>query len=453
MMEEPIMKKLSFAVSNKLYANSLGFFILLMLSAAFISGCASTEQPPETPVPITEEELQERRERIRQYFEEKQSQRDIVATTVTESGQIIDWIYPESQTTDGVISQPPEEEAKFAQPDDSPQIDETTTENLAEDLPVQTELQNQRSAQGPEGTVPIVRFDVEAYLESVEVPPEDPEDVLTKMPPPDPASNDRYYVPWQRFGEFYGSAGRINIWDTAGPVNNETSIAQVAVIRGTPMQAIEAGKIELQSLNGNLQPHFFTYYRTNGSASGDWAGGYNTLVNGWIQYSPHVSPGMTIGAWTSQENGLQYSLDVEVRIHEGNWWVWAAGEWAGYYPQCRGGDAPPCDDGNLFSTNGLREIASRLDWYGEVYDSSAPAATSTDMGSGDFAEDWWEHAAYFRNVTFFWEPATYWWWDSGSISPTDPACYNVDGPYHNSDPAWRNWFFYGGPGNEAESCE
>ena len=110
--------------------------------------------------------------------------------------------------------------------------------------------------------------------------------MLQKVPPPAPASNDRYYVPWQRFGTFFGSAGRINVWDTTGPVGNETSIAQVAVIRGNPMQAIEAGKIEVQSLNGNRSPHLFTYYRTNGTAQGDWVAGYNTLVDGWIQVSP-----------------------------------------------------------------------------------------------------------------------------------------------------------------------
>ena len=47
----------------------------------------------------------------------------------------------------------------------------------------------------------------------------------------------------------------MNIWDAAGPNSGETSIAQTAVIRGNPMQAIEAGKIELNSLNGDDRPH------------------------------------------------------------------------------------------------------------------------------------------------------------------------------------------------------
>lgn len=401
-----------------------------------------------------DKELRERRDRIRKYFEERKQRREIVATTTTESGQTIDWIWPESQTSDGLIESAPDDAADTAKPEDGTQLPQDANGpavgDVGEDRPAQTEVQVQPSARGPQGTVPIVRFDVEAYLAAVDIPPEDPEDVLKKVPPPSPASNDRYYVTWHRFGTFYGSSGRINIWNTSGPVNNETSIAQVAVIRGTPMQAIEAGKIENQALNGNLRPHFFTYFRTNGTASGDWVAGYNTLVDGWIQYSATVAPGMSLVPWESSEDGAQYSLEVQVRLWEGNWWVKAAGEWAGYYPYCKEGD---CDSGTLFSADGIRDQASRLDWYGEVYDSSAPAATSTDMGSGDFAEDWWQHAAYFRNLTFFWEPSTYWWWDSGSITPTDPACYNEDGPHYSSDAAWRNWFFYGGPGTEAPGCD
>jgi len=428
--------------------------IVLAVIALVATGCIEPPvEQPRTPTPDAEE-LEARRDRIRKYFEEQLERREIVATTMTESGQIIDWIWPESQTSDGFIAKPPEEVPHREEPEPGTEPPTELSEPPEEeDRPAQTELQLQPQARGPEGTVPVVRFDVEAYLESVDIPPEDPRDVLQKVPPPAPASNDRYYVAWQRFADtFYGSAGRINIWDTSGPVGNETSIAQVAVIRGSPMQAIEAGKIELQSLNGNREPHLFVYYRTSGSASGDWVGGYNKLVDGWVQYSSSVAPGLSLVPWESRENGAQYSLPIEVRLHEGNWWVRAAGEWAGYYPYCKGGDATPCNTATLFSASGLRDKASRLDWYGEVYDSSAPAATSTDMGSGDFAADWWQHAAYMRNILYFWAPATAWWFDSGSLLVTDSACYSGSGPHYSSDPSWRNWFFYGGPGKEASSC-
>ena len=433
------------------------FVILVGLAALACTGPrgdhpkgATTRSGGEAP--ITESELEARRDRIRKHFDERSKRRQVVATTVTKSGQTIDWIRPESQVPDGRLAQPPVDRPSPKDPSGSPNPFLQVRVPLRwTDLAAQGELL-EAGAQGPKGTVPIVRFDVTRYLEEVKIPPQDPRDVLQKTPPPSPASNDRYYAVWQRFGTFFGSAGRINVWDTSGPVGNETSIAQTAVIRGTPMQAIEAGKIELQSLNGNRGPYFFTYYRTNGAASGDWTGGYNTLVDGWIQYSSSVAPGMSISAWNSSTGGNQYSLDLEVRIHQGNWWVWVAGQWAGYYPLCRGGDAPPCDSGTLFSASGILEQASRLDWFGEVFDSSAPAATSTDMGSGAHAAGGWRQAAYFRNLTFYWAPTTYWWWDSGSVSATDSACYSGNGPFYSADAAWRNWFFYGGPGKEGSGC-
>ena len=208
----------------------------------------------------------------------------------------------------------------------------------------------QKAAQGPPGTVPVVRFNVDTYLRTAEDLPEDPAEVLRKPPPPAPDSNKRYYGVWQRFGTFFGTIGRINIWDTGGPTAGETSIAQTAVIRGNPMQAIEAGKIELDTLNGDFKSYFFTFYRTNGGATGDWVGGYNKLVKGWIQVSPSVAPGMSLAAWSSTLGGNQFSLDLEVRLWQGNWWVRAAGEWAGYYPRCKGGGgSDPCPSGTLFS--------------------------------------------------------------------------------------------------------
>lgn len=433
----------------------------LLLSAVliFLNGCALVDK--EESGKISKDEYNARRVRITNYFDNLQKRYEVIATTTTKSGQIIDWIKPESQVPGGKIATPPTENAmKISR-------HETELENpyLKYELPKQlkalkraerqamTELQLDKSAMGPKGTVPIVRFNVDSYLkENPDYLPKDPREIISKVPPPAPASNDRYYAVWQRFADNYGSLGRINIWNTTGPVGGETSIAQVAVIRGTPMQAIEAGKIETAGFSPSKRPVFFTYFRTNGGASGDWVGGYNHLVDGWIQVSGSVAPGMSLVPWESSTNGAQYSLDVEVRLWQGNWWVRAAGQWAGYYPYCKGADAPPCASGTLFSSAGIRDKANRLDWYGEIFDESAPSATSTDMGSGAFANQRWRKAAYFRNLLYMWSETNAWWWNSGSISTTDSACYSADGPYYSSDPNWRNWFYYGGPGKEAAGC-
>ncbi len=405
---------------------------------------------------LTADERQRRADRIRAWFSERAPEKaTLVATTRTESGQIIDWIRPESQLPDGMKLEKAPDEGRVVAPADAAKITQFTKPPEEAERVGRTEVQLQKAAQGPPGTVPVVRFDVESYLKNERDLPEDPKDVLQKMPPPAPASNNRYYGVWQRFGTFFGTLGRINIWDTNGPTSGETSIAQTAVIRGNPMQAIEAGKIELNTLNGNSGSYFFTFYRTNGGATGDWVGGYNKLVKGWIQVSPTVAPGMSLAGWSSTIGGSQFSLDLEVRLWNGNWWVRAAGEWAGYYPRCKGGGASdPCASGTLFSAAGIRDQADRLDWYGEVFDSTAPSPTSTDMGSGRFASEGWGKAAYFRNIMYVWSPTQAWWWDSGSATATDSNCYSVSGPFFSqSDQNYRNWYLYGGPGKESQTCK
>ncbi|UXI66178.1 neprosin family prolyl endopeptidase [Tahibacter amnicola] len=443
---------------NDVMRRYAGVSALLLLLAAPISHAQAGSEKQEAPAVQDDEldpdEYQRRKIRIVKFFEDQRARYEVVTSTVTKSGQILDWIKPESQTEGGAIASPPREmyPHPYAESVSNPYLDAAKHPIRKEGVAL-TELQLDGAAMGPPGTVPIVRFDIDSYLNEVRYLPADPLDIVSKLPPPAPSSNNRYYAVWHRFGDVFGTIGRVNIWDTEGPVGNETSIAQTAVIRGTPMQAIEAGKIETSGFSPARRPVFFTYYRTAGSASGDWAGGYNTLVQGWVQVSPTVAPGMSLIPWASATDGEQYSLDVEVRLWEGNWWVRAAGEWVGYYPHCIGGAAPPCERGTLFSEKGIRDIADRLDWYGEVFDSRAPAATSTDMGSGAYANTHFRRAAYFRNLLYVWAPATAWWFDAGSISVTDARCYSADGPFYSADPNWRNWFYYGGPGDEGAGCD
>jgi hypothetical protein len=425
------------------------------VALGILSGCSGEGPAPEQELESQAQDLERdaRGERIRQYFEERLARLEIVATTKTRSGQVIDWIPIESQAPDGKIFEPPLELADEKLERDARGTKlELSKAPRGVDRSAATELQLDPGLLGPQGTVPVVRFDVESYLKNARILPDNPANILQKLPPPDPESNDRYYGVWQRFGTVFGSGGRINIWNVGGPNSGETSIAQTAVIRGTPMQAIEAGKIEYPGINSN-RPYFFVYYRTNDGATGDWVGGYDTSVDGWIQYSSSVAPRMSLVPWESTLGGNQYSLDVEVRLWQGNWWVKAAGEWAGYYPHCVGGSGfSPCPGATLFSASGIRDQADRLDWYGEVFDASAPAPTTTDMGSGRFASEGWSRAAYFRNLTFFWAPNTYWWWDSGSPRATDSACYSVSSAFYSSDPNWQNWYYFGGPGSGAPGC-
>jgi hypothetical protein len=176
---------------------------------------------------------------------------------------------------------------------------------------------------------------------------------------------------------------------------------------------------------------------------------------------------------TSVDGGDQVELGVLIRRVRGNWWVEAMGELVGYYPYCHGGNAPflgpgldpdpqSCPTGTLFSANGLRDQADRVQWYGEVFDAWAPAPTSTDMGSGAFASAGLQHAAYFRFLSKFYEPSgtVAWFFESGTLLVTDSNCYSGSGPTISVPPPnspgvawdWYNSFFFGGPGAEGPNC-
>lgn len=413
---------------------------------------------------LSVDDVETRRARIRKYFADRLQRLDIVATTRAEDGRFIDWI-PRSPS----LAEPPEDTILQSPPDISdpeqtvapsgPSHGPQGAVSRKNDMLAMTEVQAKPWLRGPVGTVPIVRFDVEAYLELTDPMslPERPEDVLSKLADPAPSSNNRYYGVWRRTERpFYGTSGAINVWNTSQGSTHDTSIGQVAILRGTPMQAVEAGRIKSPLLNGTSVPHLFVYFRTSDSSQGDWAGGYNSLVDGWQQVSATVAPGMQLTN-LSTLGGNQYSLEIEVLLDSNrNWWVKAAGEWAGYYPRCKFG-SPVADcrgAGFLFSTAGIRNEASRIDWYGEVYDSSAPLPTATEMGSGRFASEGFGRAAYMRALRYTWAPGTSWWWDGSTVpSATDAGCYSVNGPYFQTDSSvWYNYFYFGGPGSAALTC-
>lgn len=371
---------------------------------------------------LSEMEREERSDQIREHFDDSLDQMEIVKTTRTESGQIIDWIEPQSQSIDGVLSEPP--------------LSYDSTGALIE--------------YDPDALVPVVRFDVEKYLDKVKTPAKNPQRLFKKRLPQDiraskkrgstrsPATNDRYYAVWRQHGTFYGTSGYINIWDTAGPIEGDTSIAQMIVMRGD--EAVEAGKIELKGLNGNNEPHFFVFYRGINSTKG-----YNFRNNAWKQISDKIAPGMSLTSRKSIRGGHQGEIRIMVKLFKGNWWVSVDNEWVGYYR------------GSLFSASGIRDKASRIDWYGEVYDVSAPSATSTDMGSGKFASEGYKKAAYFRNMASLLNPntsdLTYWKPESGIKSVTDSSCYSIGKPFKvDNHKMWKNVFYYGGSGKEASGC-
>ena len=115
----------------------------------------------------------------------------------------------------------------------------------------------------------------------------------------------------------------------------------------------------------------------------------------------------------------------------GNWWLeFGQGVLVGYWPAY------------LFSHLGSH--ASMIQFGGEVVNTrSTGFHTSTQMGSGHFAEEGYGKASYFRNLQII-------DWDNSLLPVSNlrlladhPNCYDIR---QGKNKLWGTYFYYGGPG-------
>jgi hypothetical protein len=136
----------------------------------------------------------------------------------------------------------------------------------------------------------------------------------------------------------------------------------------------------------------------------------------------------------SSYQGTQYDISILIWKDPvlGNWWMQFGNSYlVGYWPA------------TLFTH--LNESATMLEWGGEVVNSEPGGVhTSTQMGSGQFAEEGFGQASYVRNLKYV---------DSNNILQNpdntmqtlaeDPNCYDIQS---SSNDNWGVFFYYGGPG-------
>jgi hypothetical protein len=376
---------------------------------------------------------------VREWLNARQRELPIVTTTRTRSGQIIDWIPTESQVPGEPIATPPP-------PPPTARLFNTP----------RTELEVQPEAQGPRGTVPVVRPDPERIHARDSI-----EDFLSRYgkagvanphrlegsvarPLPKPliggAIDAKYAGSYQNVTA-YGVDAKINIWNPfvqQGFLTNDMSLAQIAVTRGSGLglQTIEAGWQDYPNKYGDANPHLFVYYTRNGySQDGNNLGGYNKEVLGWVQMSATVAPGMVLSPTSTAGAANQFEIWLQWRLSGGKWWLWYMNQWIGYYPA------------SLFSQSGLQSQASQVVVQGEVADSNIWLSTSTDMGSGKFASASWGSAAYMRQIQYLSSPAaTLAKYSPSTVVVTNANCYSHVGGYGSNDQTWLSHFFFGGPG-------
>ncbi|XP_009631031.1 protein neprosin [Nicotiana tomentosiformis] len=237
--------------------------------------------------------------------------------------------------------------------------------------------------------------------------------------------------------EIYGAKATINVWDPSIEVVNEFSLSQIWVLSGSfdgsDLNSIEAGWQVSPELYGDSRPRLFTYWTSDAYQA---TGCYNLLCAGFVQTNSRIAIGAAISPVSSVE-GNQY--DVTILIWKdpklGNWWmVFGDNTLVGYWPA------------ELFTH--LADRATMVEWGGEVVNSRANGEhTSTQMGSGHFAEDGFRKASYFRNLEIVDSDNSLSSAQDISILAENTNCYDIKSDYNIE---WGTHFYYGGPGKNPQ---
>ncbi|KAG8649814.1 hypothetical protein MANES_08G142300v8 [Manihot esculenta] len=219
--------------------------------------------------------------------------------------------------------------------------------------------------------------------------------------------------------EVYGAKATINVWDPSIQLVNEFSLSQIWVLSGS------FDGSDLNSIEAGWQ-----------SDSYQATGCYNLLCAGFVQTNNRIAIGAAISPVSSYA-GNQYDITILIWKDPklGNWWMgFGDNTLVGYWPA------------ELFTH--LADHATMVEWGGEVVNSRANGLhTSTQMGSGHFAEDGFGKASYFRNLEIVDSDNSLTSAQAISILAENTNCYNIKSSYNNE---WGTHFYYGGPGNNPQ---
>ncbi|XP_020112633.1 uncharacterized protein LOC109727144 [Ananas comosus] len=160
-------------------------------------------------------------------------------------------------------------------------------------------------------------------------------------------------------------------------------------------------------------------------------GCYNLWCPGFVQTNNQVVLGGTIAPPLSTYDAYQREITLLVwkDASTGNWWLSYDNIDVGYWPAA------------IFTQ--LVSYATSVQWGGEIVNNDVNGQhTTTQMGSGHFAEEGYQKASYFRNVEVV-NSANGLYSPSISPSETNANCYDIA---ISSTTDWGTYFYYGGPG-------
>ncbi|KAL2344372.1 hypothetical protein Fmac_005657 [Flemingia macrophylla] len=288
----------------------------------------------------------------------------------------------------------------------------------------------------PEGTIPIRRTREQDMLRAGSVRRFGRKKIINRVRRDTTGNGHEHAIGYVTGDQYYGAKASINVWAPLVENPYEFSLSQMWVISGSfgdDLNTIEAGWQVSPELYGDSYPRFFTYWTTDAYQA---TGCYNLLCSGFVQTNSKIAIGAAISPTSSYSGGqFDISLLIWKDPKHGNWWLeFGSGILVGYWPSF------------LFSH--LGDHASMIQFGGEVVNSgSSGSHTSTQMGSGHFAEEGFAKASYFRNMQVV-------DWDNNLVPLSNlkvladhPNCYDIQGGFNN---AWGNYFYYGGPGRNVK---
>jgi len=417
---------------------------LLGLSVVLLTGCFIPDEStpgdtitrlPDPTIrrvepPVLDPAQQKRQDEVDQYLAARYQAQgwQIVDTTQTHLGDIIDWLDPAS--VPGSQEEPPP-----TLPPEEMQLPEGALLQL-------TELDMYPELRGPVGTIPMYRPSFAAYILEDSGASSVEDFIKNYQVPGRPAGETRLYAGLGSIVANKHVASWVNAFGGTIETGTFSLLEMLVACRGpSPSTTREQIGITASRDKANfgdsvlrLQIEFLT---AGDTALGSNIGGWDGKVLGFIPAAGRpYGPGTALMA--SVVGGTQYESRFDIELFNGNWWVGHNGNWLGYYP------------GSLFDL--IPSSACEVNWYGEVYDRSPTTWTWTDMGSGQFASTGWRNAAYFRDPFYSDTAGTPHWPDGAlNLSPNDDACYTRTDLSTGTTP-WDRYFYLGGPGADAPNC-
>ncbi|KGN63561.1 hypothetical protein Csa_013107 [Cucumis sativus] len=312
-------------------------------------------------------------------------------------------------------------------PPERPRGYNSSADSVAESF----QLWRQTGESCPEGTVPIRRTTEQDILRASSVQ-RFGRKPLKSIRRDSTGSGHEHAVVFVNGEQYYGAKANINVWAPHVSDQYEFSLSQIWVISGSfnnDLNTIEAGWQVSPELYGDNYPRFFTYWTTDAYQA---TGCYNLLCSGFVQTNNKIAIGAAISP-RSYYNGRQFDVGLMIwkDPRHGNWWLEIGqGLLVGYWP--------------AFLFSHLGSHASMIQFGGEIVNTrSTGFHTSTQMGSGHFAEEGYGKASYFRNLQII-------DWDNSLLPVSNlhlladhPNCYDIR---QGKNKLWGNYFYYGGPG-------